>query len=979
MTEHLENSMVIKRMAVHLWVGLVLCAVPLAGSAGERPTGELRHAALLEESLDGEKQPSSAAEAALVEALLAQGVVFVDESQARKIRSVTDVGSLMEGGISEVITSLDADIIIAGECRVNSIGSRKVGTTTLTRCDADLEVRVIAVDTGEILAAHTVRAEALGLNARQAARDSARKAAVEAAGKIVESVARKATSPSRIEISVTGTANVAVTERIRSALEGVPGVASVKVLQAGRAMTKMVAEVAGTDARTLALELQALPDVGLEVWGYTERAIKAEFSPAAALDMPLVTLPFEDKTGDKAYAWMAPTLADVFSIELANCEFLDPVEGTASAPSKLTASSLRSYAKKLDLDPGKTLVATGSYSAEQGAIRFEVRIIAANSGKVVLSAQDSCRPEGLSDCAIKAAAGLGDRLLPEILKKRKLFGRSLSKKQVKLAAGATAAPGKPLQVVEAVLSNIFPSRVARYDDHPVGTLKVANRGEEAIEDLVVSARLLGFMPAPLDHRHGALAPGASAEIPVKLVLDKGALTGLDENRPAMMTVKYSYRVGDFHLEQVSSHSVMVYDRNSITWTEPGSAAGFVTPGAEPLGLFVRSATQAGLDENVAAHPLFQAVKLHYMLGKHGVKYQADAANPYGKQVLDYVQYALETLSTRTGDCDDLAVLYSSLLESVGVRTALVLTPGHVFCAVDTGVPAQLAQRISPDPDRVMLRGGTAWIPVETTMVGAEFEEAWGKAAAELHSWKGQEGKVTVVEVREAWKEYPPANLAAGVPGAFEPVAVADEIKLRLTRLEEQRVAAVAALVKELEEGIAKEGLTPQLANRLGVLKAKEGRLEEARALFEEAANRHASPEAWNNLGNIKVAAGKLDSGLECYGEALKTAPDNVEVLLNAGILSFMKEQYDEALDFFVQCIELGAEDRVAMLANLGVGPGGAKGASADKQAGRGLAELAREAFKRTNKAAPESMGANEGRRAGKADSETPLCQFLFWL
>jgi transglutaminase-like putative cysteine protease len=33
---------------------------------------------------------------------------------------------------------------------------------------------------------------------------------------------------------------------------------------------------------------------------------------------------------------------------------------------------------------------------------------------------------------------------------------------------------------------------------------------------------------------------------------------------------------------------------------------------------------------------------------------------------------------RAGDCDDLSILYCSLLEAIGIRTAFVTIPGHIF-------------------------------------------------------------------------------------------------------------------------------------------------------------------------------------------------------------------------------------------------------------------------------------------------------------
>jgi hypothetical protein len=69
------------------------------------------------------------------------------------------------------------------------------------------------------------------------------------------------------------------------------------------------------------------------------------------------------------------------------------------------------------------------------------------------------------------------------------------------------------------------------------------------------------------------------------------------------------------------------------------------------------------------------------LGQYGMYYVSDPNDPLGTGI-DYIQTPSETLSLKGGDCDDLAVLYASALESVGVGTALVHVPGHVFVAFE---------------------------------------------------------------------------------------------------------------------------------------------------------------------------------------------------------------------------------------------------------------------------------------------------------
>lgn len=61
------------------------------------------------------------------------------------------------------------------------------------------------------------------------------------------------------------------------------------------------------------------------------------------------------------------------------------------------------------------------------------------------------------------------------------------------------------------------------------------------------------------------------------------------------------------------------------------------------------------------------------------RYVADNYDYYGDpQSKQIIQSPYETLDVKGGDCEDLAILLSSLLENVGIKTYLVLTDNHAY-------------------------------------------------------------------------------------------------------------------------------------------------------------------------------------------------------------------------------------------------------------------------------------------------------------
>lgn len=100
---------------------------------------------------------------------------------------------------------------------------------------------------------------------------------------------------------------------------------------------------------------------------------------------------------------------------------------------------------------------------------------------------------------------------------------------------------------------------------------------------------------------------------------------------------------------------------------------------------------------------------------------------------DFVQYPSETLELKGGDCDDLSVLYSALLESIGIETALVDYRArndirHVNVLLNTKLSPQQAFLITENDTKYFIRKNQfgideVWITIETTSL-TDFDTAW---------------------------------------------------------------------------------------------------------------------------------------------------------------------------------------------------------------------------------------------------------------
>ncbi len=202
---------------------------------------------------------------------------------------------------------------------------------------------------------------------------------------------------------------------------------------------------------------------------------------------------------------------------------------------------------------------------------------------------------------------------------------------------------------------------------------------------------------------------------------------------------YTYK--ERELKKTLVESIRLFDRNAITWDDDRKAAAFVTS-KDPVVLkftknvagIVRERSKTNVNLNLKiAIGLFESVRLY------GISYVIDPKTPYAvfskdSTSLDFLQFPRQTMVYKAGDCDDLSVLYCALLESVGIETAFITAPGHIFMAFSLGISEEDARKTFSNPDEFIYENEQVWVPVEITLFKEGFLKAWQTGAREWRKY-----------------------------------------------------------------------------------------------------------------------------------------------------------------------------------------------------------------------------------------------------
>ncbi len=377
--------------------------------------------------------------------------------------------------------------------------------------------------------------------------------------------------------------------------------------------------------------------------------------------------------------------------------------------------------------------------------------------------------------------------------------------------------------------------------------------------------------------------------------------------------------------------VYVAGKGKLSWGVPGMVAAFVTPEDLAVAELARGVVQrydAVLTAKFDRSNLGKAVLVFDALGAYKIRYQADQKTPFAsiaadRTVFDTVQYPSELLAkpqneeTKVGDCDDLTVLYASLLENLSIDTALLEANepgrGHIFLMFDSGLTPDDAEDHFVSRSEYVAWAGRIWIPVETTMMGYAFADAWRTGAGEYARLKPN-GMIGELYVQEWLARYKPATLAP-VRAAVPQNAWMDSLLARDLEFFDQRVDRIAlAAVTSLN--------TPDGLYDAGATYLRMSHLEKALEMFDRAlalAPEHA--DALNGRGVVLTRQGRYEEALACYRRALQQQDDN-GVRMNVALTYYLMGERQTADQVYQEVAR--ADDTYAELFDFLAGVGAAQ-------------------------------------------------------
>jgi|GEM_PF-378561 len=287
-----------------------------------------------------------------------------------------------------------------------------------------------------------------------------------------------------------------------------------------------------------------------------------------------------------------------------------------------------------------------------------------------------------------------------------------------------------------------------------------NTGECNIRNLKVSYKLGEYSDWSIPHTYSLIVPGGCV-VDLYYPVISSKVTQLLTRTPVDVQIKYSYQDEEGNkYEDISGERIEILGINQIefcnltpeertgTWAEYFSnaplLAAWVTHLDPPVKALAGMVSQlaGGVPTALDSESAIKFCRALYELEiANGLVYQTPSGFLQEYAPGQDIKYPRDVLRDKSGTCVDLAILYASVCEAVGLETILILIPGHCF------------------PVIVLPGGGL--LPVECTAISGaavggpqgqalSFDKAVELASKELQNL--QMGKYYLVNVEEMWQQ-----------------------------------------------------------------------------------------------------------------------------------------------------------------------------------------------------------------------------------
>ncbi len=464
-----------------------------------------------------------------------------------------------------------------------------------------------------------------------------------------------------------------------------------------------------------------------------------------------------------------------------------------------------------------------------------------------------------------------------------------------------------IEIKSLQFDTLYPSLHEYYRSHPIGSVNLFNNRNVPIQNLKVTVSAPQISVSPFSTTVRTIIQNQTNTIDIILPITQN-LFDLCINGavsiPTEMVLEYSFE-GQPKRFVNDKVSINIQQASAMDWSNRKQFASFINPGDENIRAFVSSKIIDAVNHpevSVKNTNITRAIKVWSYLRANGIRYEQDpSSSNSATSENDYVQYPFQTLTRKSGDCEDILALLATSLSTIGINCGFIDIPGHVMLAFDTNMSRNELIENGIELSHLISMNGKYWLPLETTQIDkSSFIDSWFDAIRFYTGLTESDIFPDLIEFADAHMLYPPARFTGQIPNSLYN-KISEAITFYKADVDNISILGKISREDEFRQAIAKYPDNLNVANQYALWCVKNGKTATAQQQWEQILKKDPGNfSALINLGNLYVESGQFSKARACYNDALKANMETDMVIRNLCVMEYKNADLRKAKDYFNQ-------------------------------------------------------------------------------
>ncbi len=266
------------------------------------------------------------------------------------------------------------------------------------------------------------------------------------------------------------------------------------------------------------------------------------------------------------------------------------------------------------------------------------------------------------------------------------------------------------------------------------------------------------------------------------------------------------------------------------------------------------------------------------------------------------------MKNKIGNNLDCAILLSACLENEGITVNIIKNPSFTILLVNTGALIEESEKVTGDAELYIEKDNFVWIPIDLSLFGSSFLDAWKQGAKKYNEYLTMEEKGKIFNVKEYRVKAPEDNLSVSdvIPDIPKEMDLDSKLQADFKNFYKERIPS---LIKKYNDKlkIMPDNLEVRLA--LADIYKRSVLINEASKEYEQVLLLdEKNMTALYSLADFSLYNKKQDDALKYFTKILNFYPQEPRAAFEIAEIYYSQDKSKEALEYYQKYLKFNTKD-----------------------------------------------------------------------